>query len=418
MPNGSTSALFLLCLVAAIPARAEDWRQFRGPTGQGHAKSTNLPIAWSPDKNVVWRSEIPGRGWSSPILLGRRIYLTTAVPKETGDAPAQSLRALSLDAASGQVEWDVEVFEQPAGVGIHGKNSHASATPITDGNRIYVHFGTHGTAALDLSGAVLWRNSELKYDPRHGNGGSPELVDDTLVVSCDGLDVQFVVALDRATGKIRWKTPRNTTSDKGFSFSTPLVIDVGGVRQIVSAGSDAVIAYAPDDGREIWRVTYPGGFSVVPRPVYGQGLLFVCSGYNAPNLLAIRPDGAAGDVTATHVAWRVSKGVPNNPSPLLVDDAIYLIADNGIATCIEAKTGKQRWQKRVKGAFSASPLYADRKIFLQNEEGEGVVLAADSRAFVELGFNSLGEKSLASYAAGDESLFIRSERHLWRIQAK
>jgi outer membrane protein assembly factor BamB len=381
MRNRSTGAVVLLGLLAAIPARGDDWRQFRGPGGQGHAQSRNLPTVWRPGENMAWRREIPGKGWSSPILLGSHIFLTTAVPAEAGDAPPQSLRALSLACASGKVEWDVEVFGQPAGIHIHGKNSHASATPVTDGQRLYVHFGPHGTAALDLSGKVLWKNTELQYDPRHGNGGSPELVDDLLVVSCDGLDVQFVAALDRATGRIRWKTPRNTKAERGFSFSTPLAIEVGGVRQIVSAGSDAVVAYAPADGHEQWRVAYPGGFSVVPRPVYGDGLLFVCSGFPTPNLLAIRPEGAAGDVTATHVAWRSNKRIPNNPSPLLVDDALYLIADSGIATCLEAKTGRQRWQERVGGAYSALPLYADGKIFLQNEEGAGVVIKADSRRY-------------------------------------
>lgn len=417
MRIASTVAAVLLC-VCVSDARAEDWVEFRGPTGQGLATSTGLPAAWSRTRNIAWRAEIPGKGWSSPILVSGRLYLTTAVPLESGDDPPQSLRALCVDAAAGDVLWDIELFRQPAGVKIHGKNSHASATPVTDGKRVFVHFGTHGTAALELDGTVLWTTNELKYDPRHGSGGSPILVDGSLVVSCDGLDVQYVTALEQETGRIRWKTPRSTTTDKGFSFCTPLAITVDGRTQVVSSGSDAVMAYDPRDGREIWKVSFPGGFSVVPRPVYGHGLLYVCTGYNTPSLLAIRPSGATGDVTNTHVAWRLKKAVPNNPSPLLVGDALFLVSDNGVATCLEAATGTQRWQNRIGGDFSASPVLADGRIYLQSEEGEGIVLRANSAAYEELARNPLEERTLASYAVAQGALFIRTDRALCRVESK
>jgi outer membrane protein assembly factor BamB len=362
---------------------------------------------------------LPGKGWSSPVLLGKRLYLTTAVPKAADEKGPQSLRALCLDAESGTIVWDVEVFEQTGGAPMHGKNSHASPTPVTDGKRLFVHFGPHGTASLNLKdGKVLWRNDELHYGPVHGNGGSPVLVTGLLVASCDGGDQQFVAALDQNRGTVRWRTPRSTSPAKGFSFGTPLVIDVSGKKQIISAGSDAVMAYDPKNGREIWKVSYPGGYSVVPRPVYGEGQLYVCTGYDSPSLLAIRTEGAKGDVTDSHVAWHLKKStVPRNASPLLVDDALYLVSDDGVLTCLDARTGGERWQQRLGGNFSASPLYADGKIFLQNETGDGIVLKAGPQ-YEELGRNPLGEKSLASYAVGDGALFVRTERHLARLQEK
>jgi outer membrane protein assembly factor BamB len=418
MQYGSTGAAFFLCSLLAADTFGDDWTEFRGPTGQGHSAVTNLPAHWTTTDNVVWRRELPGKGWSSPILVQKRLYLTTAISSEGGEKGPQSLRMMCLDAGTGEVVWNMEVFQQAGGAPMHGKNSHASATPVTDGKRLFVHFGPHGTACLALKdGKILWRNDELQYAPVHGNGGSPVLVGGLVVVSCDGGDQQFVAALDQYRGTLRWRTPRSTSPVKGFSFGTPLVIEVGGKKQIVSAGSDAVMAYDPKTGREIWKVAYPGGYSVVPRPVYGGGLLYVCTGYDAPMLLAIRPDGAKGDVTETHVAWRVKKAVPHNPSPLLVDEALYIISDKGVLTCLDARTGQERWQQRVGGDFSASPLYADGKIFLQNETGEGIVVKS-GRQYEELARNSLGEKSLASYAVGDGALFIRTERHLTRLQEK
>lgn len=419
MRYGSTGAMVLLCQLFAGGAFAEDWTEFRGPTGQGLSTARRLPTHWTTTENVAWMHEIPGKGWSSPILVGKKLYLTTAVPKgDAGEAGPQSLRTICVDAAKGDLLWNVEVFEQPGRASIHGKNSHASSTPVTDGKRLFVHFGPHGTACLAIAdGKILWRNEELKYSPVHGNGGSPVLVDGLVVVSCDGGDQQFVAALDQDRGTVRWRTPRSVKPDKGFSFGTPLVIDVQGKKQIVSAGSDAVMAYDPKEGHEIWKVMYTGGFSVVPRPSYGAGLLYVCTGYNTPTLVAIRPMGAAGDVTETHVAWRLKKAVPHNPSPLLIDDALYLISDKGVASCLDARTGEERWQHRIEGEFSASPVYADGKIFLQSEAGEGIVLKP-GREYEELARNPLGEKTLASYAIGDGALFIRSERHLARMQEK
>ena len=418
MHYGSAVAVALTVSLLTTRSFAEDWTEFRGPTSQGHSTTTGLPTHWNKSEHVAWMNGVPGKGWSSPVLVEKRLYLTTAVPIENGKASPQSLRTICLSAETGEIVWNVEVFQQAGGAPMHDKNSHASATPVTDGKRLFVHFGPHGTACLALAdGDVLWRNEEIKYSPVHGNGGSPVLVNGLVVVNCDGADQQFIAALDQQTGTVRWRTPRNLDPKKGFSFGTPLVIEVQGKKQIVSTGSEGVMACDPKDGHQIWKVAYPGGYSVVPRPVFGEGLLFVCTGYDSPMLLAIRPEGAAGDVTATHVAWRLKKHVPHNPSPLLVEGAVYLISDDGVATCLDAETGKVRWEHRVGGKFSASPVYADGKIFLQDEDGEGIVLKP-GRKYEELARNPLGERTLSSYAVGDGALFIRTERHLARIEAK
>ncbi len=411
-------ALALLCpfLVneqTILLVSAENWPEFRGPTGQGHYAGTNLAVEWTPTKNVLWKQPVPGTGWSSPIIFKGRIYLTTAVP--IPGSRDLSLRAICLDADKGKRLWQTEVFRQDGAKSppVHSKNSHASPTPLTDGKRLYVHFGHQGSAGLDLDGKLLWRNAELRYVPVHGNGGSPILVDDRLIFSCDGGDKQFLVALDPANGKVLWKTDRNSQAFKKFSFSTALAIVVKGKKQIVSPASDAVIAYDPADGKEIWRARYEG-YSVIPRPVHGHGLIFICTGYDFPTLLAVRVDGA-GDVTDSHIAWTATKAVPHTPSLLLVGDELYMVSDRGIASCLDARTGKVHWQERIGGNFSASPLAADRKIYLQSEEGVTTVLRA-GKTFQHLAQNDMRERALASFAIADGAIYLRTERHLYRIQ--
>jgi outer membrane protein assembly factor BamB len=392
----------------------EDWPQFRGPTGQG-LYGAILPMHWSTTRNVAWKQPIPGAGWSSPIVYRRHVYLTTGVSVTGSPDGDQSLRVLCLDARTGKVVWDREVFHQSGAASphIHPRNSHASPTPVADGGRLYVHFGHQGTACLDLTGTVLWRNT-IHYAPWHGNGGSPVLAGGGLVFNCDGDDRQTVAALDRNTGKVLWLADRHSADDYKFSFGTPLLIATGGRQQLISPGSNTVGAYDPRSGREIWHVRYDG-YSVVPRPVYGHGLVFVCTGYSTVTLLAIDPSGS-GDVTRTHVVWKLRKScVPHVSSPLLVDDELYLVSDTGVVSCLDSRTGKVHWQERVGGRHSASPLYAGGKVYLQDEDGVGIVLQA-GKQFKVLARNALGERALASYAAADGALFIRSERHLYRIQ--
>jgi outer membrane protein assembly factor BamB len=403
----------LVVLAVGIPGSA-DWPQFRGPTGQGLGDARGLPVSWSDTENVAWKVAVPGLGWSSPAVVAGRIYLTTALPG--GNEPRQSLRALCLDADTGATLWDRELFEQRGSVEIHRKNSHASPTPVVEGDRVYVHFGPHGTACVTTGGDVVWTNREFKYGPTHGTGASPALASDVLIIPCDGHDVQYVVGIDKATGKVRWKTPRDTDPTKGFSFSTPLVIDVGGRSQAVCPGSEAVFAYDPQNGREIWRVRYGDGYSVVPRPVFAQGLVYVCTGYDAPQLLAIDPRGK-GDVTNTHVRWSTDEAAPHNPSPLVVGGELYTVSDRGVARCVDARTGAERWQSRLGGNFSASPTYADGRIYFQNETGTAIVVKAGTE-FEELGRSEFagGDRTFASYAVDDGALFVRSETQLYRIE--
>jgi outer membrane protein assembly factor BamB len=415
----SISCSFLIagiCFASRCEVSAEDWPQFRGPDGQGHSSATGLPVRWSLTENVVWKAPIPGVAWSSPVFHEGRIYLTTAVPLDAeSENSDQSLRALCVDARMGEVLWNAEVFLQADETApkIHSKNSHASPTPIVADGRVYLHFGHQGTACLDLDGKVVWKNSDIKYRPVHGNGGSPSLVDGLLIFSCDGADKQIIVALDAASGRVVWQTERPTEAVKKFSFSTPLAIAVGGRQQIISPGSDMVCALDAKTGEEIWRCRYQG-YSVIPRPVYGHGLLFISTGYDSPEVMAIRPDGE-GDVTETHVAWRLSKGAPHTPSLLLVGDELYMISDRGIASCLDAKTGEPHWQERIGGNFSASPLYADGHIYLQSEQGTGIVIAAGKK-FEEIARNELDERTLASYAVADGALLIRTESQLYRVQ--
>jgi len=405
-------ALLMLSSAAAGESSA-DWAEFRGPTGQGHAGNPGLPLHWSATSNVVWTADIPGSGWSSPVIAGGRVYLTTAVDEDGG----RSLRALAVDAADGRILWNREVFRpEGAGPGIHSKNSHASPTPLFRDGKLYVHFGHQGTAALDRDGQVLWRQTSLKYSPVHGNGGSTVWADGALVFSCDGGSDPFVVALEAATGAVRWKTARVTPAQKKFSFSTPLLITNGGRAEIISPGSGAVCAYDPQDGRELWRVRYGEGYSVVPRPVTGHGLVFLGSGYDRPVVYAVRPAGASGDATDSAVAWTVTRGAPNTPSMLLDGDELYWVSDAGIAACVDPKTGASFWSERLGGGFSASPILADGRLIFINEEGTAFVVAR-GREFRLLAKNELEERTLASPAVADGALFLRTEGHVRRIGA-
>jgi outer membrane protein assembly factor BamB len=326
------------------------------------------------------------------------------------------MRVLCVNAADGKVIWNVEALtaEPDAARELHQKNSLASPTPIVRDEKVYVHFGHMGTAALDLKGEVLWRQTDLKFSSQHGNGGSPALVGELLVFSCDGTADPQLVALEASTGKVRWKTPRNTPAKNTFSFSTPLAIEVGGSTQIISPTSGFVAGYDPGDGHEIWRASYGDGFSVISRPVFAHGLVFVNSSFTRPVLYAINPAGAKGDATTTNVAWTYSKGVPNTSSPVVVGDEIYFVSDAGIATCLDARTGKDHWSERLGGGFSASPVAAEGKLYFQNEEGVGYVIQA-ARTFQLLAKNALGERTLASPAVADGALYLRSKSHLWRI---
>jgi outer membrane protein assembly factor BamB len=401
----------------ATPAiRPDDWPQFRGADGQGHGAAGGLPLRWNEKKNIAWKVPIRGIGWSSPVISNDKIWMTTAL------VPEKSLRVLCLDAKSGETLHDVEVFQKDSLGGIHPKNSHASPTPVVVDERCFVHFGSHGTAALTTQGEILWK-TELKYYHHHGPAGSPAAADGAVFIACDGMtkpfydertiagitDPQFVVALEIATGDLRWKVKR----DGAHSYATPLVIEVDGQTQVVSPGGNRVVAYDPSTGAEIWSCRYEG-YSVVPRPVFGLGLVFICTGYDVPTLLAIRPNGH-GDVTGTHVAWKTNQSVPLSPSPILVGNELYTISDQGVASCLDARTGKAHWRKRLGGNHSTSPLFADGKLYVLDEVGTTHVLAPGTKCKI-VAKNLLRGKTLASLAASGRALYLRSDSHLYRIE--
>jgi outer membrane protein assembly factor BamB len=393
----------LLLLLLSTLRLAQDWPEFRGPTGQGHSDERGLPLTWSENKNVRWKVAIPGRGWSSPAIQGDRIWLTTATEE------GKSLRAIAVDRNTGAILHNVEVFRLKSLGNLNPKNGLASPTPVLEGDRVYLHFGAHGTACLTQSGEIVWK-TRLDYDNgQHGPGGSPVIYDNLLIVSCDGQDVQYVVALDKLTGKVRWRKFR-----QGFqAYTTPLVVRLPEGDQVISPGAFRAIAYEPRTGKELWQVKYGDGFSNVPRPVYGNGLVFICTGFQQAWVLAVRLDGR-GDVTKSHIVWKLDRGVPRTPSPLLVGEELYWVSDNGIVTCVDAKTGAEHWRARLGGEHSASPIYADGRIYFLSEEGESVVIAP-GKQFKVLATNQLDGPTLASMAVSGGSIFIRSQTHLYRL---
>src|SRR3954467_259419 len=361
--------VLMLCAVIGgrlLAAGAEDWPQFRGPDGQGHSSEQGLPVEWSEQKNVAWKVPVPGRGWSSPVVSAGNVWLTTAVTmgKET------SLGLMGFEVASGRTTLDAEIFRFRGVELLNAKNSHASPTPIVDGDRVYVHFGAAGTAAVSSTGTIVWK-TKLAYESQHGNGGSPQLAGDLLIINCDGFDQAYVVALDTRTGKTRWRRDRRAPHSQ--DYSTPLLIRAAERDQVVSVGAFTASAFEPQSGREIWRVDYPDGFSNVPRPVYGAGLVFIATGFQQPSILAVRPNGK-GNVTKSHIAWTLSRGAPLTPSPLLVGDDLYVVTDAGIVSNVDAATGAVRWQHRLGAAVSASPVFCDGHIYFLDAEGRTTVI--------------------------------------------
>ncbi len=405
-------AAALACLLPLPSLHAqEDWPQFRGPGGEGHAAAAAVPLRWSGQKDFRWRVKVPGKAWSSPVVAGDRVYVTTAV--ERGDEISLEARCHAL--ADGATIWSTEIFKKAA-TKVHQKNSHASPTPVYAEGKLYVHFGHDGTACLNTAdGSVVWTQTSLGYAPVHGNGGSPALYGDKLIFSCDGQSDPFVVALNIADGSVAWRTPRNVAVQRTFSFSTPLIIEVNGTAQAIVPGSGAVVAYDPASGRELWRFRYGEGYSVVPRPVYRDGIVYVCSGFNRAILYAIQADGS-GDITDSHLVWQDDKAVPKESSPILAGDLLFLNDDKGILSCFDAATGKEHYRERLDGTggYSASPVFAAGHLFFHNGAGTTTVVKPDTR-FQKVAENRLGEAGLSSFAVVTDGFVVRTEEHLIRI---
>ena len=398
------------------------WPQFRGPEGTGHSASTGLPLTWAEGKNVVWKTAVHGRAWSSPVILGNQVWMTTATPD------GRELFAVALDRDSGKIVFDLKLFDVATPQYAHPFNTYASPTPVIEPGRVYVTFGSPGTAAIDTkTGKVIWERRDFECNHFRGAGSSPILFGDLLLMHFDGSDHQFVVALDKRTGKTVWRTPRSIDfqdlgpdgkpkADGDFrkGFATPQIVMVEGRPVMVSVGSKAVYGYDPLTGKELWRLIERGSHSASSRPVAGHGLVFVPMGFDQAQLLAIRPDGQ-GDVAASHVAWRFGKGAPSKPSILLVGDVIYMVNDGGIVGAVEAKTGELVWRGRVDGTYSASPLFANGRIYVFNEDGKTSVLEA-GRELKVLAENFLEDGFMSSPAVDGRALYLRTRTHVYRIE--
>jgi outer membrane protein assembly factor BamB len=413
MLRASSCAVLALVFCRAVEG-ADNWPQFRGPDGQGHAPSARVPLAVNESSHVTWKTPIPGQGWSSPVAFDRQVWMTTAT--EAG----KSLRALCVDLQSGELLQNLEVFRVPQPESINLKNSYASPTPIIEAGRVYVYFGTNGIACLDTgSGRILWNNRDLKLDHKEGPGSSPILYEELVIFHCDGMDVQYIVALDKHTGKIAWKNERSgkphDNPDFRKAYSTPLVIRVGNRDVLVSTAAHQVLGYDPRTGEERWKVRYTG-FSNVSRPVTAFGLVYVVTDFARPQMLAIKPDGR-GDVTDTNVAWRAPKQICSASSPLIVGDGIYMVTNRGVATCIDAQTGEIRWTERLGGNYSASPVEVNGRIYICSEEGK-VYTLAPAGEYKLLASGELNGRLMASPAVADGALLIRSDTHLYRIEER
>jgi outer membrane protein assembly factor BamB len=409
---GKCHCLLLAGSLTSAATAAETWPQFRGPTGQGIASGSG-PIKWSKDTGIAWKIPLSAQGWSSPVIADGKIILTGS--RKDGDTA--HLTAFALDVATGKTLWSIDLFKPTAEemAAMHGKNSLASSTPVIADGIVYVHFGHMGTAALRLAdGDVVWKK-QVSYKPMHGNGSSPIIVGDLLVVNADAEIDPTIVAFHRKNGTIAWRTPREQKVRSTFSFSTPLVVETDGRKEILSAGSGMIGAYAPEDGRLLWKATYGEGFSVIPRPVVAEGIAYVATGYNVPKLIAIRLGKAAGDVTKTHIAWEVTRRMPKTPSMIATNGQILVLDDTGTLTGLDAKSGDPVWNEKLPGNFSASPILTGDTLYAITEDGVCYVVKISPDAAKIQFETDLAERTLASPVLLDRALYLRTENHLWKI---
>lgn len=407
----------VLVIACSVPAHAEDWPRFRGPTGQGISSETKLPTSWSKDDNIAWKTAIPGAGWSSPVVYGDRVFVTSTTDE------GQSCHVICVDRLSGKILWNTRVFQQEVRKK-RAENSYATPTPTTDGRRVYAVFSSGKMAAVDLDGTIAWINDEVKFYGHHGLAASPILYGDLVIMAYDGSsdgpdnkvgwkipwDQAVLLAVHTASGEVRWRGKRGQSR---LGHVTPNLLHQGDADQIISGAGDVVQGFDPASGQLIWSI-YSKGEGVTPSIVIGDGLIFSCSGFEDPTIRVIR-SGGKGDVTESHLVWEQKKGVPSLASMIYVDPHIYSVTDKGVVTCFLAASGELVWQDRIGGKHSASPIYADGKIyFLSEEEGESVVIVAGPKLKV-LARNLIGEKCKASPAASRGNLFIRSQQHLFCI---
>lgn len=424
----------LILFLLTLTARA-DWKQWRGPTGQGHTTAT-LPTTWSETENVKWRSTVPGKGWSSPVIEGDQVWVTTAHEREasaaerakrlesnTGGQPVvvlslARLHAVCFDKNTGKLLHDVEVLTKKDPQWAHKLNSYASPTPVIENGKLYCHFGSYGTACVDTQTAnVVWRNQDLFVHHENGPGSTPVLWKDKLIFHMDGSDEQYIAALDATTGKLAWRTDRtgemNANPQLKKSYGTPLILETNGKATLYSPAADWLYGYDPANGKELWKLNYGMlGFSIVPRPVAGHGMLFLSTSFMRPQMIAVRIDKPG----VPEIAWKYDRGVSNQPSPILVGNELYFVSDSGgIVTCVDAQTGDVHFRERVGGNFSSSPLHANGKIYFHSREGDTSVLQAGKK-FKVLATNKLDGDLMASAAVDGDALILRTDKALYRIE--
>ena len=413
----------MLRLLAVALIAAAQWTEFRGPQGTGSVPDAKIPERWSETENVRWKVPVHGRAWSSPVVLGQQIWLTTATPD------GKQLYAMAFDKDTGKTIHDLKLFDVATPQFAHSFNTYASPSPVIEPGRVYITFGSPGTAALDTaSGKVIWERRDLECNHFRGAGSSPIIYRDLLIMHFDGSDVQYVVALDKRTGRTVWKTPRSVDfkdiepdgrikADGDFrkAFATPIVVTAGTQPVLISPGSMAAYGYDPLTGKELWRLEERTSFSSSTRQVAGHGLVFYTTGFNTGQILAVRPDGR-GDVTATHVAWRSTRGAPKKPSLLLHDDLLFMVNDNGVLACVEAKTGTEVWTGRLSQTYSASPISAGGRVYFFGEDGKATVIEA-GRTFKVIAENTLDDGFMATPAIDGAALYVRTKSHLYRIES-
>jgi outer membrane protein assembly factor BamB len=413
----------LLPLLAAVSLSVaalagDEWPMFRGPHNDGHSDSIGLPVTWSETENVVWKTPIHDKGWSSPVVCGDQVWMTTA------KADGTQLFAFCVDRNTGAVLHDIKLYEEEKQDPAHnpgGTNSYASPTPAIEEGRVYIHFGSFGTACLDTkTGEKVWERRDLKCNHWRGPASSPILYENLLILTFDGYDAQYVVALDKKDGHTVWRKDRDFNygtddGDRRKAFGTPTVITVKGKPELISPAAVATTALDPLTGDELW-VVYHGGMNVAQPPLYGQGKLILCTGDAPTRMVGVRPEGN-GDLTKTNIDWTCTKNVPARSSPILVDDLLYFTNESGILSCLNVADGSLVWQERLGGAFWASPIYADGRLYFFNHDG-GTIIAKPGRAWKKLATNKLDDGCMATPAVAGKSLFIRTKTALYRIEKK
>ncbi|MEC9094263.1 MAG: PQQ-binding-like beta-propeller repeat protein [Planctomycetota bacterium] len=408
--------LLLLMTLFDRASFSQEWPQFRGPTGDGHAAMAPVQTSWSETENVTWKTELPGKGWSSPVISGDSIWMTTAVENENGPV---DLHALCVSRKSGKLLHNVKLFVQMQPEKIHAMNSYASPTPVIAGNRVFCHFGNYGTACLDVeSGVVQWKINRFAYTTQNGPGASPVAWNGLLLFNCDGTDLQYAVALRQETGATVWKVKRsgelNSNPEMKKSYATPSIVKTKNGDILVSPAADWVYAYEPSSGREIWKANYGKlGFSCVPKPVFQEGTAYVLTSFMKSRLLAIDFSGK-GDISKSGVRWKSDSNMPSKPSLLIVGKNLYAINDKGVLSCLDAQTGKEKYRQRIGGSFAASPLFAGGHVYLFDTQGRTTVFKPGDK-YEMVKKNELEGKFMASAAVAGKSLFLRTDKAFYRI---